>query len=75
MYEYMENKLSPYLCEFPKGYSTQYCLMVMLERFRNALDKKKNLEPYLLTYQKLLIVSIMNFLLPNWQHMDLPTTL
>ena len=40
MYEYMENKLSPYLCGFRKGYSTQYCLMVMLERFRNALDNK-----------------------------------
>ena len=36
----MENKLSPYLCGFRKGYSTQYCLMVMLEKFRKALDNK-----------------------------------
>ena len=40
IYIYMENKLSPYLCGFRKGYSTQYCLMIMLERFRKALDDK-----------------------------------
>ena len=36
----MENKLSPYLCGFRKGYSTMYCLVIMLERFKKALDKK-----------------------------------
>ena len=36
----MANKLSPYLCGCRKGYSTQYCLLVMLERFRKALEKK-----------------------------------
>ena len=40
MYNYMENKLSPYLCGFRKGYSTMYCLVIMLERFKKALDKK-----------------------------------
>ena len=40
IYQFMENKLSPYLCGFRKGYSTQYCLMVMLEKFRKALDNK-----------------------------------
>ena len=38
--QFMANKLSPYLCGFRKGYSMQYCLLVMLERFRKALDKK-----------------------------------
>ena len=38
MSHYMENILSPYLCGFRKGYSTQYCLIVMLERFKKALD-------------------------------------
>ena len=37
---YMGNKLSPYFCGFRKGYSTQYCLIVMLERFKKALDNK-----------------------------------
>ena len=36
----MIDKLSPYLCGFRKGYSTQYCLAVMLERFKKAIDKK-----------------------------------
>ena len=37
---YMDNKLSPYLCGFRKGYSTQHCLIVMLEKWKKALDKK-----------------------------------
>ena len=28
---FMNDKLSPYLCGFCKGYNTQHCLMVMLE--------------------------------------------
>ena len=36
MYEdinkFMNDKLSPYLCGFRKGYNSQYCLMVMLEK-------------------------------------------
>ena len=40
IYRFMDNKLSPYLCGFRKGYSTQYCLLVMLERFKKALDNK-----------------------------------
>ena len=37
----MEKYLSPYLCGFCKGYSAQYCLMIMLERWNKALDNKK----------------------------------
>ena len=37
---YMDSYLSKYMCGFRKGYSTQYCLMVMLEKFRKALDKR-----------------------------------
>ena len=40
IYIYMDSKLSQYLCGFRKGYSTQYCLMFMLERFKKALDNK-----------------------------------
>ena len=38
--EYMNKHLSTYLCGFRKGYSTQHCLMVMLEKWRKALDKR-----------------------------------
>ena len=44
MYEqisaYMETYLSQYLCGFRKGYGTQHCLIVMLEKWRKALDKR-----------------------------------
>ena len=38
---YMNNHLSKYLCGFRKGYNTQHCLIVMLEKWRKALDKCK----------------------------------
>ena len=38
--KFMSDKLSPYLRGFRKGYNTQYCLMVMLEKWKKALDKR-----------------------------------
>ena len=40
IYAYMDNHLSHFLCGFRKGYSTQHCLMIMLEKWRKALDKR-----------------------------------
>ena len=40
IYTYMNNHLSHYLCGFRKGYNTQHCLIVMLEKWRKALDKR-----------------------------------
>ena len=34
---YMDNYLSPFLCDFRKGYSTQHCLAVMLDRWKKAM--------------------------------------
>ena len=34
--------LSKYQCGFRKGYSTQYCLLAMLEKWKPALDKGKS---------------------------------
>ena len=39
--KYMNKYLSPFLCGFRKGFSTQHCLMAMLERWKTALDKNK----------------------------------
>ena len=36
---YMEKYLSPYLCGYRKGYSCQYALLVMIERWKKALDE------------------------------------
>ena len=38
---YIEKYLSPYLCGFRKGYNTQHCLTVMLERWKKGLDNDK----------------------------------
>ena len=38
--EYIDSKLSKYLCGFRAGFSTQYCLLVMIEKWRKAADKK-----------------------------------
>ena len=39
IYTYIDKYLSPYLCGFRKGFSTQHCLTVMLERWKKAMDK------------------------------------
>ena len=40
MYTYIENILSNYQCGFRKNYSSQHCLLIMLERWKKCLDKK-----------------------------------
>ena len=42
IYSYIEKHLSPYLCGFRKGYSTQHCLAVMVESWKKAIDNNKN---------------------------------
>ena len=39
MYEYFNKTFSKYLCGFRKRYSTQHCLLFMLEKIKHALDK------------------------------------
>ena len=38
---HMEKYFSKYLCGFRKGLSTQYCLLVMIEKLKSALDKNE----------------------------------
>ena len=38
-YDYFDNILSPSQCGFCKGHSTQHCLLVMLEKFKESVDK------------------------------------
>ena len=37
---YIENILSPYLCDYRKGYSTQHALICLIEKWKKFLDKK-----------------------------------
>ena len=38
----MEPLLSKYQCGFRKGYSAQYCLLAMLEKWKSSIDKGKS---------------------------------
>ena len=37
--DYFEPLLSPHMCGYRKGYSTQYALVALIERWRESLDK------------------------------------
>ena len=38
----IDKNLSPYLSGFRKRYNTQHCLLLMIEKWKNALDNKKH---------------------------------
>ena len=38
MYKYFDQILSKYHCGFRKGYDTQHCLLIMFEKWKEALD-------------------------------------
>ena len=39
LYDYFDNILFPSQCGFWKGYSAQHCLLVMIEKFKEAIDR------------------------------------
>ena len=40
MENFVESILSKFQCGFRKGFSAQYCLLVMIEKMRMSIDKK-----------------------------------
>ena len=40
--KFIDKNISLYLSGFRKGYNTQHCLLLMIEKWKNALDKKKH---------------------------------
>ena len=42
LYSFMFEFLSKYQCGFRKEYSTQHCLLAMLEKWKSAVDKGKS---------------------------------
>ena len=39
MYKYFDRILSKYQCSFCKGHNTEHCLLMMVEKWKEALDK------------------------------------
>ena len=46
LYDYFDKILLPSQCEFLQGYSSQNCLLAMLENFKNLLTTEMNLGHY-----------------------------
>ena len=40
--DFMENFLSKFQCGFRKGYSTQQCVIALIEKWKSATDKRKS---------------------------------
>lgn len=38
----MENFFSKFQCSFRKGYSTQPCLLALIQKWKSAVDKRKS---------------------------------
>ena len=71
MSHYMDNFLFKSLSGFRKGYNTQYCLLKMFQKWKQAFDKGKSFIALLTNYLRLLIVFLMIFCLQNCMLMDL----
>ena len=59
----MDQFLSKYQCGFRKGYSKQYCLLAMLEKWKSAVDKGKSFGALLTDRLMHLTVFHTNFML------------
>ena len=58
LYQYFENILFTSQCEFRKGYNMQHCLLVLIEKFKEAIDTGNKFGAFRLTCQKHLIALI-----------------
>ena len=43
LYNYFDNILFPSQCGFGKGYSAQHCLLVMIEKYKETIDRGNEL--------------------------------
>ena len=59
MYKYPDQILSKYQCSFCQGYNTQHCLQMMVEKWKEALDKGSLGGQLLRIYPKLSTALIM----------------
>ena len=71
MYDYFGPIFSKYLCGFRKGNSTQHCLLFMLERAKEALDRVSFFD-ILLTDLSKAFDSISHEFLQNCMRMGFP---
>ena len=68
MYEHFNSILLPKQCVFRKGYSTQHCLMAMLEKFKESRDKGEEFGAFFTDLSKAFDCIDHNLLItkPSW---------
>ena len=70
--DYISKFLSPFLCGYRKGFSTQYALLTLIERWKFCLDKQGFAGALLMDLSKAFDTinhELLNYLLLNYTHM------
>ena len=65
IWKYFEPILSKFQCGFRKGFSAQQCLLAMLEKWKSAVDNKRNFGSLLTDLSKAFHCLSHDFLLPK----------
>ena len=68
MSSFFEDIFSKHQCGFRKGFSTQQCLLTLLEKWKNTVDKDKTFGALPTGLSKALTALTMNFLLRSLMH-------
>ena len=71
LYSFMLEFLSKHQCSFRKSYSTQHCLLAMLEKWKSAVDKGKSFCALLADLSEGFDFFLENFCLLNFMLMNL----
>ena len=50
--EFVENKMSKYLCGFRKGYNTQHASMRLLDKLNKSIDKSRKTGVFMMDLSK-----------------------
>ena len=75
LYQYLtENKiLYPKQFGFQTGHSTEHAIVQLVDQILESFQRNKYTWVFLLTYLKLLIQSIIQYFLKDWNYMVQPT--
>ena len=72
LYIYFENILSKFQCGFRKGFSTQHCLLLMIEKWKEAVDKDQSFGALLTDLSKAFDCLSHDLLIANCILMEFP---
>ena len=69
--DYISNFLSPYLCRYRKGFSSQQALLSLIKNWKKILDKKDFVGGVLMDLSKAFHIIKHDILIPNFLYMVL----